>query len=283
MNPTAYDQIPSQQTLCRLTAVDEPAMMALLAQRPGFGLFITHTLVSLGFQSSAEFWGIQQHRDMEVRLLAILVVIGITSSVVALDDCELSLYIPVLLRAKCLFVMGDGPAIDAIGNRLQQSFERVEDHYFVELPTHRFHRQSVPPDFIVRKGTLHDLDVLTSLYHESTGFEGQSLAQVRMNMRTRLTRLRMVVGEFQDEIVAAASTSAQGDKIAMIGGVLTAPWARGRGFAAAVVSALSADLLHDKIRPYLFYLKHNAPAEHIYQKIGFRSIGEWRVGYFYDK
>ena len=46
-----------------------------------------------------------------------------------------------------------------------------------------------------------------------------------------------------------------------------------------MVAALSAELLAEGRTPYLFYLEDNAPAAHVYKKIGFRDTGHWTVVY----
>jgi ribosomal protein S18 acetylase RimI-like enzyme len=57
-----------------------------------------------------------------------------------------------------------------------------------------------------------------------------------------------------------------------IGGILTDSRYRGRGLATSITSALTQEALRYTNRVVLFVRANNAPAIHIYEKIGFRNI-----------
>jgi predicted GNAT family acetyltransferase len=99
-------------------------------------------------------------------------------------------------------------------------------------------------------------------------------------MVERVYTLRTYVAETGGRLVAGASTSAESAQAAMIGGVWTLPDERAQGYSTAVVAALAAELLEEGRCPHLFYLEDNAPAAHVYKKIGFQDIGRWAVIYF---
>jgi predicted GNAT family acetyltransferase len=77
-------------------------------------------------------------------------------------------------------------------------------------------------------------------------------------------------------LVSVASTSAANSRSAMVVGVATQPGCRGRGYASAVVSSVcTASFAEGKEFLCLFY--DNPNAGRIYNRIGFREIGEYAM------
>jgi predicted GNAT family acetyltransferase len=60
----------------------------------------------------------------------------------------------------------------------------------------------------------------------------------------------------------------------MIGGVYTAPEKRNRGFALLATSAVTHEALKRADAAALFVRSDNYPAIRVYEKIGYRKIGE---------
>lgn len=75
-------------------------------------------------------------------------------------------------------------------------------------------------------------------------------------------------------LVSVASTSAENSGSAMIVGVATEKSFRGRGFASAVVEALCRDCFR-RGKKYLCLFYDNPAAGRIYNRIGFRELGEY--------
>jgi predicted GNAT family acetyltransferase len=78
----------------------------------------------------------------------------------------------------------------------------------------------------------------------------------------------------ETEVVAAALTNAETTKLAMMGGVYTAPAWRGNGLSQAICSGLCAELLEIGLQPVLYW--HDPAAGHVYSKLGFLPMGTWR-------
>ncbi len=265
----------------RLAGPDEPAITQCLHGDRGFGLFVACNLLSYGFSSGVCYWG--QYRSAADALPeAILMIVGGSANIYAPSPVDITPLVRIALREPLRFIMGREDLMRSVETLAGKQISRVEAHHFADLPAQRFARRHAhpPADALVRRGRTQDIDGLARLYFGAPGFEEMSLSQIRNIMLDRVTHLRTCLVERDGAILAAASTSAESYTAAMIGGVWTAPSARGRGYGTAVVATLCADLLRERIKPYLFFLIDNSPAEHMYMKIGFRVIGNWKVIYF---
>lgn len=83
-----------------------------------------------------------------------------------------------------------------------------------------------------------------------------------------------VGGFLSGRMVSVASTSAENSESAMIVGVATAREYRGKGYASAVVRALCRDCF-DRGKKYLCLFYDNPVAGRIYNRIGFKELGEY--------
>lgn len=271
-----------------LQADDDAAARRFLQDDHGYGLFITGNLLSYGFgYGDVRYWGqFRQHvgaaGQADLDLTGLLMFTGESATLYAPPGVNVDLLIALALQEPLHFIMGRDDLMDVAEAQAPRPVVRTETHYFADLTARRFTRSelTLPAQTSVRRGTLRDIEGLARLYYGATGFEDLTFAQVRNVMTNRVTRLRTFLVERQGEILAAASTSAESYTAAMIGGVWTAPWARGRGISTTVVGALCGELLRERKRPYLFYLTENGPAERVYEKLGFHVTGGWRVIYF---
>jgi predicted GNAT family acetyltransferase len=78
----------------------------------------------------------------------------------------------------------------------------------------------------------------------------------------------------EGKIVSAAGVHAVTPKIAQLGNIVTDEAYRNRGFATACTSAVAADLGSKGRILSLFVRADNAPAIHMYQKLGFSKKHE---------
>lgn len=72
--------------------------------------------------------------------------------------------------------------------------------------------------------------------------------------------------------IAGTHVVSRAEGIAVVGNVFTHPDHRGRGFATAATSAVTADLLRDCEQVVLTVESKNAPALAIYTKLGYQSV-----------
>jgi GNAT superfamily N-acetyltransferase len=274
------EQRPHTYT-ARLKTAHTLELGLLLDTAPDYTLFLSSHLERFGLDDPfIRFWGTFRNGC----LVAVLMMSGQRAGIYALDNASLHPLLEIAQRQRVNFLMGPR---DMVGYALEQlphlPIKRQESHIFATLPAQRFRpRQAhLPPGSTLRKATAADVEALTTLYGGAAGFENASPGQVRQAMIERVYRFHTRVVEAHGRLVAGASTSAESLSSAMIGGVWTLPNERNQGYSTAVVSALAADLLAEGRQPSLFYLADNAPAAHVYTKIGFRERGPWTVVYFH--
>jgi RimJ/RimL family protein N-acetyltransferase len=253
----------------------------LLDAEPGYTVFLASNLERFGLEDPfIHFWGTFEDHQ----LVTTLMMAGRRAGIYTTDPSTLQPIMEIALRKQINFIMGPRDLIRSAQDYLWQlAITRSEAHFFAQLPSERFQPQ--PPDrasqAVIRRATPDDIPALTTLYTGAAGFEQASVEQVRQSMIERVYALRTYVADAKGRLVAGASTSAESYNAAMIGGVWTLPAERDRGYSTAVVAALCAELLAEGRCPYLFYLEQNAPAEHVYKKLGFQNIGQWTVLYLH--
>jgi RimJ/RimL family protein N-acetyltransferase len=77
-----------------------------------------------------------------------------------------------------------------------------------------------------------------------------------------------------NELVSYASSFLQLPEVWMIGGVYTHPNQRNKGYATLATSAVTEEALENAESAALFVRSDNYPAIRVYEKIGYRKIGE---------
>jgi GNAT superfamily N-acetyltransferase len=200
------------------------------------------------------------------------------------EGIELGTLAQVAVQHQMDFTMGLPRCVDALLAAASGSaLPNRREHYLAEHRGGAANGEKtatvvpVPPGALVRRAELHDLEALTALYYRTEGFELLGRDQLRRVLSGRIRGLRTWVAEVDGLISSAASTSAESQDAAMIGGVWTAPEMRNRGLSTVVVSALSRELQEEGRRAYLFYRIDNAAAAQVYLHAGYSRIGRWSV------
>lgn len=75
------------------------------------------------------------------------------------------------------------------------------------------------------------------------------------------------------EIICHAGTYAELPELAVIGGVITSPSYRGKGFSKETLSSLCSELISENKDIFSFY--YVPPAKRMHEGVGFKQIGEW--------
>ncbi len=141
--------------------------------------------------------------------------------------------------------------------------------FFLENPD-RFNVQETPADLEVKLAvTRGEVRALASYYDVQ---EEEFLRTIRSHPR--------VLGLYRGTMVSAARTNAAARTHAVLGGVHTLRMFRGRGYAKAVSSTWTQEILRRGKIPLLETDVDNAPALHIYRTLGYREFGENR---FFEK
>ncbi len=140
----------------------------------------------------------------------------------------------------------------------------------ITSPSWRSHT-SVPPRPIKRL-TGSDLPALKNLYthHPESGFSADLFAQ------------GLYFGAYAGErIIAAGGTHAlvPAHRLVVLGNILTAPEARGQGYATAITAALVATLFDQQFSlVVLNVLEDNSTAIGVYQRLGFQTHHQLLTG-----
>lgn len=119
---------------------------------------------------------------------------------------------------------------------------------------------------------LSDVSALKNLYgqHPESAFSADLFTQ------------GLFFGVYEGEqIIAAGGTHALAPmyRIAVLGNILTAPQARGQGYATAITEALVTTLLEQHFsRIVLNVFEDNSPAIRIYQRLGFQTHQQFLEG-----
>lgn len=260
----------------KLTTEHAEQLSQLLLSEPEYNLFILHNMKQYGFVNpQVSFWGAF---DAGYTLCSVLMIVEKRCALYAQNPGYLDPLISFAEQIPVSFCMGKKEIVDYI---LKYSHilkvRQLEEHNFCLIEHINDLRL---PDLAVRKASEQDLDKLTRFYLGTDGFEEMPEYQVRYAMQNRVTALRTYVLELDSQIVSAASTSAETEYQAMIGGVWTACEKRNCGYSTAVVYNLTKDLLAEGKAPYLFYLQNNFAAGKVYEKIGYKITGSWTVTFF---
>ncbi len=105
-------------------------------------------------------------------------------------------------------------------------------------------------------------------------------AVCRANQARSLARYRVKILETEGRIVARAQTNAVGYGREQLGGIIVLRELRGRGYGRRVVTELAGLILAEGKGLSLFVKKGNVPARGLYESLGFKLSGDFRVDYF---
>jgi len=123
---------------------------------------------------------------------------------------------------------------------------------------------------MVRKLSVVDAVRLAELLSSQTNQQRREAKESEEWVRKNPT-----YGVFPDErLVSYASSFLQLPQVWMIGGVYTHPEFRNKGYATLATSVVTEDALNSAENAALFVGSDNHPAIRVYQKIGYKKIGE---------
>jgi predicted GNAT family acetyltransferase len=105
-------------------------------------------------------------------------------------------------------------------------------------------------------------------------------AQCMKLLKASLKEQLIIIAERDGTAVAKAGTNARGFTVDQVGGVYTAPHARGRGIGKLVVGELLKAIFAEKQGACLFVKKHNRPALALYERLGFVPVTDYIISYY---
>lgn len=148
-------------------------------------------------------------------------------------------------------------------------------------------RKVDPPAYsagAMRLATVADLDLVTqwiiAFNQEALGEQTLDHADTRQRVQVRIADQSFYLWE-DDEPVALAGTTRPTPRGIAVGPVYTPPTRRGQGYATSLVAQVSQQLL-DNGRQFctLFTDLANPTSNNIYQKIGYRPVGDYTAYWF---
>ncbi len=184
-------------------------------------------------------------------------------------------------------VMGMTPWVDKTEAALPISpSTRIDYHLMSLIPAELKKPTAVHPGLSIRRAGIGDAEALfplQKLYEKEEVILTPSAFNDAQCMRLLKNSLReeiVLYAEMDGKPVAKAGTNARGYGVDQIGGVFTVPEERGKGLAAAVVSALLSIIFEEKGGACLFVKKKNSAAISLYSRLGFRTVGGYAISYF---
>ena len=139
---------------------------------------------------------------------------------------------------------------------------------------------SAANDLIIRRledGDVPEaIDMLTDIEEFARTYKKDERDEQIKRMKDEMAQgSKVTVGGFLNgRLVAVASTSAENSESAMVVGVATVKEHRGKGYASAVMTALCQDCF-ERGKKFICLFYDNPVAGRIYNRIGFREIGEY--------
>jgi predicted GNAT family acetyltransferase len=254
----------------QLNEAHRPQLLSFLRQDPANNIFLIGDVAAFGVSGKGiAFWG-AFHRTS---LVGVAMLLGDSASFYATDRACLDQLMPMIRPAQNL--SGELGLMEEVISLLPpRRLVWSANEYFCRLEARDFQPSPAPG---VRLAAAADLALLTDLYVQGDASSRLGREQVSGHLERQLAGARFHVRLAGDEIVCAAAAVAEAESTAMIVSVLTAPAARNRGHASAVVSSLCADLLARGKAPHLFYKEGNEAAGRVYERLGFAPIGRWML------
>ena len=183
-------------------------------------------------------------------------------------ECENNFATQLLEYApKNLFIIHAPPeTLPVIKSKFKDAKHYIENWMLVKREEVNFFKS----DFVRRLHSENDTHKLFTLLSSRQDRRAGTLQN-----SLELIRKMPTYGVFiKNELVSYASSFLQLPEVWMIGGVYTHPNHRNKGYATLATSAVTEEALKNSESAALFVRSDNYPAIRVYEKIGYRKIGE---------
>ena len=138
---------------------------------------------------------------------------------------------------------------------------------------------------VIRKPLNTDMNDLAAL---QAGYEQEEVlpaaadfnaAVSRLNMEQIFSKEQMLVAELDGRVIGKINTNAATFTRYQVGGVYVLPEYRGRGIARRMAGEFITSLVAQGRGISLFVKKSNLAARRVYRRIGFETLGNYRINY----
>lgn len=257
---------------------NRPALLRYLRAEPEMNLFIVGNILAHGLSSDiAEVF--IQHRAKRIegvllrwRTSLIPYSQDVSADLSPIADCASGF----LSRPGAWMLSGKQEVVRAVEARLRRRPEHTKDHFFCvcrKLEENQEPEARAQP----RMATGADAKEISAMLSRVAEFVSPQLNAEEMKAEIESGRRKVAILREPETgtLVSQASMVAETPHAAMIIAVATDGAYRGRGYASACTVLLVRDLIRRGKSACLFY--NNPSAGRIYQRLGFREIGRWRL------
>jgi ribosomal protein S18 acetylase RimI-like enzyme len=165
--------------------------------------------------------------------------------------------------------------------------ERIDfDLMCLDRPPNSYCFSAGPTSLIIRKPDFTDMDALAAL---QAGYEREEVlpqsavfspAASRMNTERIFADQQILAAELNGRLVGKINTSAVSFTRFQVGGVYVSPEYRGRGIASRMTAEFISALIAQGRGVSLFVKKSNPAAYSVYARLGFKTLGDYRISYY---
>ena len=202
------------------------------------------------------------------RVMGYILIYSATDVLSLILECEEDAAETLIVHApEGHFIMHTAPnLLPFIKRRFPNAKDYVENWMLVRKPEASFHSSRL----VRRLRTEEDAAMLATLLRERNDRPERMMAKY-IEWVTKLP----IYGVFKKGmLVSYAGSFIQLPQVWMIGGVYTDPEHRNKGHALLATSAITQEALRHAEAAALFVRSDNYPAISVYEKIGYRKIGE---------
>lgn len=256
--------------LRKLNETYEYSLLRFLERDPEINLFIIGDLENFGFNKDfQEIWA--EYND-EGEYIAVLLRYRTHFIFYSIsEDCDFNGFSKIIESyLEASDISGNEFSIKKLSTYIK--YKKVKEQHFAKLTT-KTNLQDYKLGNGVVKAKVTDAEGIYTLRQSIREFQDfkTTLEGTKESLSDNSGRTCFI--KSSDKVIAAASTTAESKKAAMVVSVMTHPDFRKTGYATSCVSVLCEELLSEGKSLCLFY--NNPSAGSIYKKLGFEDIGMW--------
>lgn len=176
------------------------------------------------------------------------------------------------------------PPMEKQGYRVS---ERIDyDLMMLEGPPNQDTLGAGPPDLVLRpprEPEVEEISKIQAAYEKEEVLPRGAVfngAYSHANLEHILAEEKVFIALLGTRIVGKINTNAESFGCSQIGGVYVLPEFRRRGIALKMSAVFLSDITAGGQKIVLFVKKKNAPARHVYRRLGFTGLEDYRILYY---